>query len=504
MNVRRLGFVVTFVAGVLVSPATHAVTVVVPDDVPTIQAAIDATPDTVVVRSGDYAETPVLTRDLVLLGEGPTRPRTDGFRILIPEQLEQVVIEDVHFTGPFELHTTDEVNESFVFRRCVFDQGWNQSVSDIADVIALEFTDCRISGAFAPYAMSHFTFVGNEVDGPVTLVGERLHEVLVHNNDIHAGAPSPGTGLAIITEDRLEGTIESNRISGFVQGIWIPSGDDVRVLGNRVVDCSGIGIRVDTRKGVLDGNEVLRSLEGMNVRGMNLEVSRNVLGHSVGAGLHAASLEWSWRIRHNTLYANGGSGIVLEGIDPAATVLVDHNIGFGNGSWGIEGVPATGVTLACNDWFANSSGASSPNGPGATDRAVDPGFCSVASDDVRLREDSPLADAAGCGLIGAREVGCGATAGVGPVSTLAFALEPVAPNPTRGDARFAFRLAREAAIELDVLDVQGRLVARLAHGRHAAGAHEVRWDRGATSPGLYLVRLRHPEATISRRFVLIR
>jgi hypothetical protein len=83
----------------------------------------------------------------------------------------------------------------------------------------------------------------------------------------------------------------------------------------------------------------------------------------------------------------------------------------------------------------------------------------------------------------------------------------VAPIPSRGATRVDFSVPREEHVRLSVLDAQGRLVAVLADGLHAAGAYHVAWDgrRGAASApaGLYFVRLELPGEKSVRRLVLV-
>lgn len=71
---RALG-VVAMAAGLLACGplAARAVTVTVPDDWPTIQQAIDAGADVVLVRPGVYPETLVVNRVIDVKGAGPGR-----------------------------------------------------------------------------------------------------------------------------------------------------------------------------------------------------------------------------------------------------------------------------------------------------------------------------------------------------------------------------------------------------------------------------------------------
>jgi len=89
-----------------------------------------------------------------------------------------------------------------------------------------------------------------------------------------------------------------------------------------------------------------------------------------------------------------------------------------------------------------------------------------------------------------------------------LALALPAPNPARGTLRFTFDLPRAMHVRLEVVDVQGRVVAALAEGDFGAGRHERAWDastHGArASAGLYFVRLVTPEGRLVRRAALLR
>jgi len=67
------------------------------------------------------------------------------------------------------------------------------------------------------------------------------------------------------------------------------------------------------------------------------------------------------------------------------------------------------------------------------------------------------------------------------------------PNPAHGVARFSLELGTAGTLELTVLDVAGRQVARLASGARAAGPYSFVWDgldkngRRAAA-GTYLLR----------------
>jgi hypothetical protein len=87
-----------------------------------------------------------------------------------------------------------------------------------------------------------------------------------------------------------------------------------------------------------------------------------------------------------------------------------------------------------------------------------------------------------------------------------FALLPVTPNPSAGDAQIAFTIPRLAPVRVSVLDVQGRQVAVLADGLRAAGRYQVAWGGRSSRAraGLYFVRFQWPDGAAIRRIALTR
>jgi hypothetical protein len=90
---------------------------------------------------------------------------------------------------------------------------------------------------------------------------------------------------------------------------------------------------------------------------------------------------------------------------------------------------------------------------------------------------------------------------------LAFALEPVHPNPSLGGAlTVRFTLPSVAPVSLELLDVTGRRIARREVGLPIAG-RPTELDLGAgqrLAPGLYLVRLRQGANTRVSRVAVLR
>jgi DNA-binding beta-propeller fold protein YncE len=74
---------------------------------------------------------------------------------------------------------------------------------------------------------------------------------------------------------------------------------------------------------------------------------------------------------------------------------------------------------------------------------------------------------------------------------IAFALDPVRPNPVRGSAlTMHFTLASAAAASLELLDMAGRRVSAREVGQLGAGRHALDFGAGRSlAPGIYVVRL---------------
>jgi hypothetical protein len=205
-----------------------------------------------------------------------------------------------------------------------------------------------------------------------------------------------------------------------------------------------------------------------------------------------------WEVTNNTSSLNAGSGF-----ESACTAIVAsdgryelaRNIGYGNGAYGVRWTKPDVSVARCNDWFGNVLGAVQGKPPSDEDLALDPLFCDATGGDFHLAANSPLLDGPACGLVGALGVGCPAASGN------ALRLSVLGPSPSPGPVRIEFELRDQAAIELDVFDVQGRLVASPARGVWPAGRHAVEWNGRGAAAGVYLVRCRYASGEIVRRFV---
>lgn len=90
-----------------------------------------------------------------------------------------------------------------------------------------------------------------------------------------------------------------------------------------------------------------------------------------------------------------------------------------------------------------------------------------------------------------------------------FSLAQNFPNPFNPSTRIAFTLPWCERVELEVFNLLGQRIRRLAGGEFAAGAHEVLWDglddRGAPAAGgVYIYRLRAGTFVDYRRMIYMR
>jgi hypothetical protein len=78
------------------------------------------------------------------------------------------------------------------------------------------------------------------------------------------------------------------------------------------------------------------------------------------------------------------------------------------------------------------------------------------------------------------------------------------PNPFNPATSISISLPRETHLTLDVFDVTGRLVRRLADGRFTAGEHTIRLDAGDMASGIYFAHVAAGEHSRTQKMVLMK
>ena len=522
---RVLAFAVLLVS----AESGMASVLIVPDDVPTVQAALDAHVDTVLVRAGNHAGTPTVSAPLVLIGipgePGFDQPVLAGLSI----DGEDIGLQIRGLTLNSQLLITNSSLGSIAFEDCQFMAGI-RDISPDPPAGYMSFNRCRIVGDASLQPEGGVTLDSCLVEGHLSL--NHWGAQLIVTDCTFRG---DGTRAAIGSDSHLSSaTITGTVIEGFGSGVAIYAEGEVEIRDNVVRDCSGAGMSVDAEIADISRNKLERCGYGsyygygIFVVAQQLTINENTVVGSAGIGIFAGAdgngqvvanvvsgcgedgfmisgyIADLLEVRNNTSAFNARAGFLSECLADYGRYEFTGNIGFGNATHGIKwSVPQVSV-FRCNDWFENGQGAVQGLPPSSEDLALDPLFCNAADADFHLSSASPLLNVPGCGLVGALGAGCGVLSTPGREPSK-FRLASVRPSPSRGPFTIEFELARESAISVDVFDVQGRLVASPARGVRPAGRHTVEWSclaGGARAAGLYLVRYRFPGGQAHRRIVL--
>jgi len=277
------------------------------------------------------------------------------------------------------------------------------------------------------------------------------------------------------------------------------SGPSTRVAGLRI-DGARTGLRFTGVEAALDSVHVDRAdtalvVDGAPARLDGVVFSRGSLGISMAEG--------SLDLRRSTLADLGVGVLTRVGVDSvlAERVLIAR---CDEAALRVEG-PVPVVRYACGALWDIGAGF---EGVAADFVApvliVAPRHCDSVGGVYTLAADSPLADVAGCGRIGALGVGCSEPTATGaPPAPGGLRLHRPRPNPFNPRTAIAFELPRTGPVSLVAYDPRGRRVARIVDGVLAAGRHRVVWSgRDASgrpvASGVYFLRL---EAGGERRTV---
>lgn len=83
----------------------------------------------------------------------------------------------------------------------------------------------------------------------------------------------------------------------------------------------------------------------------------------------------------------------------------------------------------------------------------------------------------------------GTSVGGGPPTPPGFRLDQNYPNPFNASTVITVELPSAATLRVDVFDLQGRVVDRLALGRRGAGSHRLTWNAEGRPSGVYFCRV---------------
>ncbi|HMK39096.1 MAG TPA: T9SS type A sorting domain-containing protein [Bacteroidota bacterium] len=91
---------------------------------------------------------------------------------------------------------------------------------------------------------------------------------------------------------------------------------------------------------------------------------------------------------------------------------------------------------------------------------------------------------------------------VQPSQPVTFALSQNFPNPFNPSTLIQYQLPGDGPVRLAVFDILGREVATLVDGVQQQGTHEVRFDGGGLSSGVYFYRLQTSGSVQQRKMIL--
>ena len=285
----------TLVAG----GSVDATTVIVPDEVPTIQEGVALERDTILVRPGRYPEVVTgfrgaLLRRLVSDGS-QERPVLDGFQGRGHHR--STTVDGFVFRGPvFVPNEGPHVDVTVIW--CRLDSG---ITSTGVVTTPLRVVHCELFGK-SRFSASVVMVDSNLVQGEM-FIGA-MGGVFVRGNRFEGGS---GHGIHAASE-RVE--ITGNLVSGYDSGIQA-EGDHVTVASNTITDCGGLGIHVKDRSTtIVSENSVSGCPGGIVVDGSWVTGRRNVVIGTSTPGIVLTGDDA--RATENVVTSCGGTGIVVQ------------------------------------------------------------------------------------------------------------------------------------------------------------------------------------------------
>ena len=441
------------------SAPAQGMTLTVPDDAPTIQAAIDSPADTILVRPGHYPEIPTVSRPVVLTAASASpaeRPSLAGLSIHPVSYLDRPYV----FRGLTVAGAVTVLNDDALLRLELISCLLGSGITDLSfydRTVSITLDNCETYGFLELYARDTCIVDSCQVTGSLqcdlepmlsitntTFQGDGaqygIHAIRARDVDIrHSIVRRYGIGMAVACQ--VSGVLIDNVVEDCSSAGIVASAGEELVAARNVVRRCGVGMYLE-RSYAASENRIENCRYGMWAgAGEGVRVERNVVFGSELDGIQVDHV--TGQIRNNTSCLNRGSGMTLRW-DPVYTdgqIEVAGNLGWRNGGWGIywRTLPDERIArVACNNWVGNGSGEVGGAAPAPEDISVEPQFCDPAAGDFRLLASSALADWPGCGQIGALGTGCGLTGTV----VVRFVAEG-----TEGGVRITWELAEESVAE---------------------------------------------------------
>ena len=503
-----------------------AITVLVPENVATIQDAIDvAMPgDSIVVMPGIYT------------GNGNTNLDFQGKDLLlIGEMGSAETIIDCEGDGRGLSLINDESSASlvqgFTIRNGYLEDDFGAGINCSCDTrfvdLVLESNTALDGGGLlvshGSPVLDNVQFLGNASLINLTAGGAELcngSNVILRNVVFRGNTGGKGGGLGICGTECFitveNGLFEDNHAVNDGGAIYCSGStlhlDSCSFLGNHADDDGG-AMRIADATLVADrclfqGNSAnslggaLAILYDVGSSVSNSLIAGNVAGF--GGGIYAGEFSDSadTRLRNVTMVGNRstfniGAGILAAWqaeVDLAECLIAENSAGGA-----LYTDYGAAIHTACNNVYDNLGG----NYAGDMDDQTgingniseDPMFCDSPHGDYSIANLSPCLPANnGCGvLMGRYGEGCQLTAS-GPEIPFETTLGPNHPNPFNPSTSIPFQLSEAGFVHLRIYDLAGRLVRTLLSGqRLEKGPHAIRWngmdDSGRTiTSGVYLCR----------------
>jgi parallel beta-helix repeat protein len=382
-------------------------TIVVPDDYPTIQAAIDSATDgdTVSVKNGVYFESLTINKSISLIGENGYKTVINVNSTAIFVNAKSVVITGFTLTSPEytlsndarALHQIPFKGHSGIFlnpnslgctitqNRIVNDKYGIEIISSSkVDILQNTILACdrgiflsqsnnvlisqnSINGSYNAIFLDDSTgntislnTLTNQGDG-IDLYGESgqyyhgpsTNNLVINNNIVN------GTGDGIRIDNSLNNTASGNNICNSNSGFCISSSSDIKVKSNTVDNSISWGITLyDTNDNIIQGN-LLTKGEGGGILGDNCsgnDINGNEVANNNGNGIDLMYSALNI-IQANYIANNGFTGIGLSG----NSNLVYRNNISGNRNFGIWADNIQNCTIFGNDIKENLCGVSFRN-----------------------------------------------------------------------------------------------------------------------------------------------
>lgn len=392
------------------APSAQATTLIVPDQAPTIQQAIDAVVDTIVVRPGTYPETLVVRQQFSLMtasddAGGP--PEIGGLDFtgdgsLLYEFRGLEFTSNLLIVGAYRLKFADcimpRINSTVVSSWLLRCSTSEHSGTDATETAIVD--SCHLVGGIT--SDSDYFIVRGCVVGPGHGISSFSENVLIDGNTIR------GTIGGVTLDNSYNSIVTNNLIENCAQVGIYDSGHDLKTITNNVIrNCRG-GMQFENGRIFITGNTVSGSEYGIYIMSSRPVVEWNVVTGSRYYGIGYSGASPGVKIKNNTVAFNGYGGINVDDYNDGDECI--GNIGYRNGGYGVDWEVSPGATFACNNWFENGFGPAADRELFATEFSVDPQFCDPDSGDYYLQSDSPLVNWPGCGQVGALGIGCGSTA----------------------------------------------------------------------------------------------